>query len=365
MTKSPPFHCLLFAVAMQLSILHAQIRVYDRQRDAIAQQALEHAKAIESGTLFEKQSRNARALAAQDVAVMLQDAKTRARGNINAFRAWSDLLSVAQTVSASSQVETLNQLEQVNALAALQAQRDSIKLAITELQATTSGSNELELLSANLGKVDSTLELGQKLIDAKDRQGIQEVRAVLSDLTTLLTNYRTQMAAVNAAITKFNSLKVNVQKALLQRLKVEEDYLLSRAALYDRREAELGPIRGLVKRCVISQGVDPDEAIATTLEKLRTEALPLQRAVRILYSCSSLAARSQIPNDLYRVRIAQLEHMKSIQLSAANARVYESVLGGGVERLALFYQGGVRPETLAQVIQSLSTTGIFGKLLTQ
>ena len=130
-------------------------------------------------------------------------------------------------------------------------------------------------------------------------------------------------------------------------LKVEEDYLLSRAALYDRREAELGPIRGLVKLCVIPQGVDADEA------------------VRILYSCTSLAARGQIPNDLYRVRMAQLEHMKSIQLSAANARVYESVLGGGVERLALFYQGGVRPETLAQVIQSLSTTGIFGKLLTQ
>ena len=72
MTKSPPFHCLLFAAAMQLSILHAQIRVYDRQRDAIAHQALEHAKAIESGTLFEKQFRNARALAAQDVAVMLR-----------------------------------------------------------------------------------------------------------------------------------------------------------------------------------------------------------------------------------------------------------------------------------------------------
>ena len=46
-------------------------------------------------------------------------------------------------------------------------------------------------LSADLGKVDSTLELGQKLIDAKDRQGIQEVRSVLSDLSTQLTNYKT------------------------------------------------------------------------------------------------------------------------------------------------------------------------------
>ena len=79
----------------------------------------------------------------------------------------------------------------INELAALQAQRDRIKLVITELQATTSGSNELELLSADLGKVDSTLELGQKLIDAKDRQGIQEVRSVLSDLSTQLTNYKT------------------------------------------------------------------------------------------------------------------------------------------------------------------------------
>ena len=355
---------MLVATAMHLPTLQAQIRVYDRQRDAIAQQALVHAKAIESGTLFEKQSRNARALAAQDVAVMLQDAKTRAHSHINGFRFWSELLSVAQTVSASSQVEALNQLEQVNELAALQAQRDSIKLTITELQATTTGSSELELLAAEIGKVDSTLELGQKLIDAKDRQGIKEVRAVLSDLSTLLTNYRTQMSAVNAAITKFNALKVNVQKALLQRLKVEEDYLLSRAALYDRREAELGPIRRLIPQCEIPNGIDPDEAIATTLDKLRTQTT-LRVAVRTLYSCTSLAARGQIPNDLYRVRMAQLEHMKSIQLSAANARVYESVLGGGVERLALFYQGGVRPETLAQVIQSLSTTGIFGKLLTQ
>lgn len=91
----------------------------------------------------------------------------------------------------------------------------------------------------------------------------------------------------------------------------------------------------------------------------------LQLAVRALYTCTSLAARGKIPDNLYRVRLAQLEHLKSIQLSAANARVYESILGGGVQRLALFYQGGVKPETLAQIVQSLSTVGIFGKFLTQ
>jgi hypothetical protein len=63
--------------------------------------------------------------------------------------------------------------------------------------------------------------------------------------------------------------------------------------------------------------------------------------------------------------MAQLEHLRSIQLSAANARVYEAVLGGGVTRLALFYQGGVRPETIAQIGQALATAGIFGKFLSE
>ena len=80
---------------------------------------------------------------------------------------------------------------------------------------------------------------------------------------------------------------------------------------------------------------------------------------------ADVASRGRLPERLYNLRAAELEHLHSIRLSAANAWVYETILGGGVERLALFYQGGVKPETLAQILQSLSTTGIFGKVLTQ
>ena len=345
--------------------LNGQIRVFDKQRDAIAQQALEQAKGIESGTIFGKQTRNLQALAAKDIAVMLRDAKTRAKGSINSFRTWEDLQTVVSDAVASTKVEEMDVTAGPNELAKLQVQRDQINAEIAGLQATVAGNDELGVLAADLDKVDGALALGQKFIDAKDAKGLAEVQADLGDLAKLLADYRMQMAAVDKVISNLNALKVNVQKALLQRLKVEEDFLLSRAALHDRREAELVPIRRLIRGCVVPKGVSAEARIAATLEQLRTDPTALQLAVKALYTCTSLAARGKIPDDLYRVRLAQLEHLKSIQLSAANARVYESILGGGVQRLALFYQGGVKPETLAQIVQSLSTVGIFGKFLTQ
>jgi len=156
-----------------------------------------------------------------------------------------------------------------------------------------------------------------------------------------------------------------MKKALLARLSVEESYLLTQIALYARNEKEQNQVAHWQKQCIVPQGIPAEEFIDATLDRLASNRTELERAVRALYACGSLAAEGMLPGRLLRLRLAQLAHLRSIQLSVANAAVYEAVLGGGVERLALFYQGGVKPETLAQLLQSLSTAGIFGKFLTQ
>lgn len=359
------FHlsCRVAWISLLLPALSsAQWRVFDKQRDAIAQDALREARGIQSGSVFEKQARNLRALSEKDIAVILESSHVRMRGNVNSFRTWDDLELAVDSARASTQ--RIAPPDIAKAQLDLDTQRGNLKAEIDNLKAVPM-EDPLKNVMNLIGEVSPALEAGQKLLNDKDAAGVDTAVAVLKDLQTLYTAYRAQLSAVDNVISQLNDLKIQVKKALLARLKVEEDILLGRVALYERRERELDPVRRLIKSFGQPQGVATDESISITLAALASDRARLQRAVRALYVATAIAARAEIPDDLYRIRTAQLEHMKSIQTSAANARVYEAVLGGGVQRLALFYQGGVKPETLAQIVQSLAATGIFVKLLTQ
>jgi hypothetical protein len=37
----------------------------------------------------------------------------------------------------------------------------------------------------------------------------------------------------------------------------------------------------------------------------------------------------------------------------------------GVQRLALYYQGGIKPQTIAQIVTALSTLGLIPTVLTR
>ncbi len=356
-------YCRVAWISLLLpALLSAQWRVFDKQRDAIAQDALREARGIQSGSVFEKQARNLRALSEKDITVILESSRVRMRGNVNSFRAWNDLELVVSIARAKT--ERIAPPDVTKSQSDLDAQRDSLKKEIEKLK-NVPMEEPLKNAMNFIGEVSPALEAGQKLLNDKDAAGLEIAGAVLKDLQTLYAAYGVQLTAVNRVISQLSDLKIQVKKAVLARLKVEEDILLGRVALYERRERELEPVRRLIKAFGQPADVTTDENISVTLAGLASDRARLQRAVRALYIATAIAARAEIPDDLYQIRTAQLDHMKSIQISAANARVYEAVLGGGVQRLALFYQGGVRPETLAQVVQSLATTGIFGKLLTQ
>ena len=62
-----------------------------------------------------------------------------------------------------------------------------------------------------------------------------------------------------------------------------------------------------------------------------------------------------MPEEL---RLAQEEHRFSIRKSAITARAYEVTVSTGVQRLALYYKGGIKPELIAQIIHAAATVAI-------
>jgi hypothetical protein len=358
--KRPAFFGVL--LCFTISVANAQFRLYDAKRDAAAQEAKKTADKIQSGELFKKQERNLQALTEKDTATTVSDARVEMSTSINAFIRWSDIQNLVEDVKQKA--ARLPPHETKALQAKLAEQEAALQSQIKVIQAMATGDDpSLQRLADTLGQIDSVLKFAKDQLP-KDQAAVTTSVAALDQLQTLYKEYQKQMQAVDSAVSKLQDLKIELKKALLGRLKVEEDYLLAKAALYERREKELEPVRMLLQE-KLPDSIGSDDRIDETLQRLATNEGQLRAAVQYLFIGASLAARGRLPDRLYGLRVAELEHLRSIRLSAANARVYEAIVGGGIERLALYYQGGVRPEALAQIVQSLATTGIFGKIVSQ
>lgn len=339
----------------------AQLRIYDAKRDAAAQEAKKSADRIRNGELFRKQSANVQELIRRDISTTVADARVEMQAKINALRQWSD---VDDLHTAPAETAPPPPAEVESRKARLATSKAQIKAQIDALSAAANEDDGLKSAVSRLGDVDAILKFADGNI-AAGNAGVETAISVLDQLQGLYKSYQDQFAAVNKAAARLTELKVDVKKALLARLKVDEDYLTTQVALHQRNNLEEKQVTHWRAQCAVPANIPKEELIEVTLDRLASNPAQLERAVRALYACGSLAAEGALPQRLLKLRLAQLEHVRSIRISAANARIYETVLGGGVERLALFYQGGVKPETLAQIIQALSAAGIFGKLVTQ
>ena len=345
----------------------AQLRLYDAKRNAAAQEAKKTVDKIQSHDLFKKQEDNLRRLTERDITTNVEDARLEMTTAINAFTSWSDVKALKDQIKPACMANPgPNATEAQGKLKAQEAVLNSEIKAI-QASATSASDPSLDRLANDLGQFDSALKFANDQLSL-DKTAVTATIGVLDQLDSLYKGYQEQMKAIDAAKSHFRDLKIELKKALLSRLKVDEVYLLTKVALYKRCLAEFEPIQQLIERYdkhSLPQGITIDQNIDVTLKLLSGKPEDLQQVADLLFVGAALASRGQLPGRLYRLRAAELEHLHSIQSSAANARVYETILGGGVERLALFYQGGIKPETLGQIIQSLSTAGIFGKIVSQ
>jgi hypothetical protein len=65
--------------------------------------------------------------------------------------------------------------------------------------------------------------------------------------------------------------------------------------------------------------------------------------------------------QLNELRTAREAHRFSIEVSIVDAKAADLVISTGVQRLALYHQGGIKPETLAQLIYAAATIGVAAR----
>jgi hypothetical protein len=80
--------------------------------------------------------------------------------------------------------------------------------------------------------------------------------------------------------------------------------------------------------------------------------------LEVLHVATSLASYGKLPGKIADQLVAQEEHAYSIRLSRVRARAYQLTVSTGVQRLALYHQGGIKPSLVARMIQAASTVAI-------
>lgn len=92
-------------------------------------------------------------------------------------------------------------------------------------------------------------------------------------------------------------LKVAVKRALLARLKVEEDALLTEVALHERSETEFKAVDHWLKQCATPQGVAKEEAIEETLDRLKLHKQAFPKEGQLLETLFSGKPRNAFSDD--------------------------------------------------------------------
>jgi len=371
-----PLLAIAFCVLMRSASAQT---LYDGARDATAKKAADAAGKIATGDLWDKMLRNLDKLSAEDINAFLLDQQVAMRAAVDNMRTWSqvdkDVADAGQTLAEPSFLTAAQSDSQKKKIQEQEAELNSriaaATKAIDELKKDKSSVPDfLQPIFDNLGDVDSAVQelkgiagsgtagtIADRLTD-----GVSVLKQIQSVFTTADQGLK-NVATIRAQLGGFD---VDVQQTLLLRLQADEEHLKNRVAIIARRtqeEKELSRIlldyQARRKRITpAASGLVTDslmEAAARKPEEVFDQA-------QALYDAVTLVTRGQTPAGLQALRIAEEEERYSIRASAAEARAYEQLLNSGAQRLALFYSGGIKPETVAQLLFNALSLANLGYL---
>jgi hypothetical protein len=361
--------CVFCALLASLS-LDAQV-FYNATRDAKAQDALTAAKAVTNGQVFDKMLGNLDLLSKASGDRFFNDNERLMRANLANFQTWGDVSkyltglnqrlnadlpgdpNAADTQAALNKVKT----EATNAQAALKKLQDAAKAKFSGDEATVSliGSwfarlgdlSDLIKFAGSFGVITSDAPPG--LMDAAN-----EAAALATSLGTMYSSFQVALASTPDIV---------VLQSQIQLLGVNQDHLKQIAAIIMQRETDLDDIRHVLARTskaysiIHAANVADSESITTSLATAKAPVL--DNMVSLLYNVAALASRDITPKRLASLRLADEERRFSIRSSAVVAASYETLVASGTQRLANYYKGGLKPETLAQIATALATFGLI------
>lgn len=400
---------------------HGQL-LYNQKKDELAQHALTMAKGLASGASFDKQLDNLSRLQKLSNDRVFGGAEVQARSNLLRLTTWKGaqtlINEVAGRLTASKQAITAAQYDTAKAAAAeevdkakaeLKAIQDELKAMAAGAGAANSAdrsatspdkpnnpaiSNE-QVASAELqaeartaapwlsraSVVSELADFVRKLppvspaatnVPAAYLDAAREAANLASSLAELYKNFKVTLPRNSAAIALETHLDL---------LEAEERHFGNLGMIAARRDREVADMLSLIEEAQnqldaiaklqmprdigdsLRKGIDAYNKAKPAPRKLRADELFTM--VHCLYNVTAIATRDDTPIRLATLRLVAEEREYSIRQAAIGARSYEQAIVSGMERLALYHKGGVKPQTLAAFINALATVGLIPAVLTR
>lgn len=354
--------------------LHAQF-LYDSARDSKSQEALKTAREVTNGQVFDKMLENLDRLSKASGERFFNDAERQMRANLASFRTWGDIARFATGLDQRLMADlpgAATQSEIAAAATDVETQTNKAKGALRTLEDAAKTKfktpDQVALIGtwfARLGQLSELIDFANQFKAVQDApagfvDAAKEAASLAASLGKMYGDFQVALAATPDMV---------VLETQVQLLEANEDHLKQLAVIIARRESDLQDTRSLLRRVsaqvkfLEGAGVRLDQPIVDSVrDRLSTPSADpkvLGAMVFVLYNAAALAARDTTPKRLASLRLAEEERRYSIRSSAVAARSYETLVASGVERLANYYKGGLKPETLAQIVNAVATLGLI------
>ncbi|HZT28452.1 MAG TPA: hypothetical protein VFA33_01120 [Bryobacteraceae bacterium] len=379
-------HVVLMAGCCLWPAQGAGIRIYDSARDDAAQKAAAAAAKVASGSLFDAEMKNLDAFAKQEFdSVFAGEARNR-DGVLNtvATGTWSNVRTSIQGLEGQLKLDLStieNRIKELQAeVQALQAQKGQIESQKPPPGPAVPG-NPAEAVAALAGqgidadKAAAALAGAFKKSDSTGGQAISLLGKALAEAKTAADTTSANQKAVSDQVKQLDQLRASLNSLAADRIKLELDHAQTLLKIWEKARAETQDTQKKVETYLKgADGMNQGEMILETLrsraaavrnappEELKTKENDLDRAVQLPFLAVAIGARWNSAPLVARLREAHEYHRYSIQRSRLEAHAYEVAVGAGAQRLAMFYKGGVRPETIAQILYTAATASISGTI---
>ncbi len=300
----------------------------------------------------------------------------------------TDAIDLAKDVIGRLETLYLNYTKRMNAYNQLEGQLMDIRLqlkkvALQSLQLQAQHlKNTLKIRARReveeadiISMIDDYEEFSEKYGFRFDREAPppcapDEIRASGHRALPTMTDENIEMDLRDlVAKVKYAEETLDTQKMALAQLEVQELSKFqvavnhaSRAASStpgSQQQAELGSAK--------QQLMERSQAESLKSARVRMESLTaaasawrqqLSTKVFALHLAAAISARGEIPAKMATLRQNREDHAYSIRQSALMARAYQLTVAGGVKRLALYHQGGIKPSKIAELIHAAATVAI-------
>jgi hypothetical protein len=374
--------------------LQAQRVLYNPKQDQTAQDAVAAAKDIAAGTLFNTMLRNVDGQSRQEADTTLAYLKEQMRSKLAAASVWNaaddkrdsvkagTLIHDAKCKSLRCQLEVIQRRLNETLPAPTQAEvdkkvneiavkKDELSKAVEQLKARAEATKDpvaIQILS-HLGDAKDALAYADQIKtligNAALGKALDEVSSGLDQAILLYNTVKGIWDGYKAVQVDPTSLRPAREVTELRLLGLEEEHIkrLSRIRANEQLETGaalqgIGEALGSLQRAQVWESTDSIEdtlRLAAMGDPKRNPPLtPDSKRVRdlldTLFQSAAVLATQDAAKRLAANRISDEERRYSILRSAVNSSTYDETIQAAVQRLAVYYKGGIKPADLAQLI---------------